>query len=140
VVVRTITTYRKVGAFYIACKSVCNSNRDILLLRVYRPSGHAASLKYVSTVMHHSARSHSRTKYRFLFCSHQARSAADEVYSEPELHDPQFELSGERRGGRNGTAPIGISAFASHSCETAGTAVGRDRTPPLLPLQQENPR
>lgn len=49
-------------------------------LPVYRPSGHPASLKYVSTVMHHSARSHSGIYRRFLFCSHQACSSADEVY------------------------------------------------------------
>ena len=56
-----------------------------------------------------------------------------------QLPDPQFEFSSERRGGRDGMSPIGISAFASHSWETAGITTRADHTPPLLPPQQKSP-
>lgn len=57
-----------------------------------------------------------------------------------QLPDVQFEFSSERRGGRDGMSPIGISAFASHSWETACIMTRTDHTLSLLPTSQKSPR
>jgi hypothetical protein len=73
-------------------------------------------------------------------CLHQVRSSADEVYicGEVQLPDPQFEFSGERRGGRDGMSPIGISAFASHGWDSWYHLTGRSILP-LCCLPQKSP-
>jgi len=57
---------------------------------------------------------------------------------ELQLLNPQLEFGGERRAGRSRTSPIGVSAVASHSWETASINTGADDTPSFLYPQQKS--
>ncbi len=98
-----------------------------------RLRGHGAALKFGSTLMPNSLSSHSGMKTRFLFCSHQARSSADEVYisgvSRSCLTRSSNSVARTGAGGL-GRPQLGLPRLRVVVGGATGIAIGPDHTPP----------
>jgi hypothetical protein len=97
--------------------AICDGNRDVLIPPVCQSKG----LRSVAEGWIYSEAPHREQPLRdvdtipVLFApGPQLRRRGVPLWCKVQLPDLQFEFSDEHRDVRNGTPPIGISAFASH--------------------------